>query len=145
MTYDNLITLVSLEKRFFKALALLSGTNDILSDLGALEESTSSSGAALACSWVRNHRRQCDAFWRTATYLQNRARTTAQLLSDTLALQDQVIAKDQGANMLQLNKSAVFLTTLTLVYLPGSFVAVSACAFLSVVAQWLRCCPFVRC
>lgn len=100
----------------------------MLDELLALDDmlcvSVSNATLPSADLFLRNHRRQSDGYVRTTTYLQNRTRCTAQLLADTLALRDQVIAKEQGATMLQLNKSAVFITMLTLIYLPPSLVAV---------------------
>lgn len=84
-----------------------------------------SRGTAQLAAQFKNRRTQCDGYTRTATYQQQRSQTTAQLLANTLSFRDQVIAKEQNGNMLQLNKSAVFITTLTLVYLPASFMAVS--------------------
>ncbi|KPA42068.1 zinc transport protein [Fusarium langsethiae] len=46
-----------------------------------------------------------------------------QLLANTLSFREQSLAKAQNTTMLRLNKSAVFITTLTLLYLPPSFVA----------------------
>lgn len=71
----------------------------------------------------RNMQRHCLANSRNATYLQQRVQLTGELLSDTLSFRDQVVAKEQNGTMLQLNKSAVFITMLTLLYLPASFVA----------------------
>lgn len=45
-------------------------------------------------------------------------------MTESLSFQDQMLAKHQNDSMLQLNKTAVFMTTLTLVYLPSSFIAV---------------------
>jgi Mg2+ and Co2+ transporter CorA len=115
---------VSLERRLFKTTSLLGSTTDVLDELASLD-SVTVPGSAHLYPQVKNHRRQCGGNIRTATFLEQRARITAQLLADTLALRDQVISKEQGASMLQLNKSAVFITTLGLVYLPASFVAVS--------------------
>jgi hypothetical protein len=117
--------LISLENRFLKGLANLASTVELLNELSSLDSSTNADSVAILLPSVQNYRRACLANVRTLTYLQQRARSTAQLLADTLALRDQVISKEQNASMLQLNKSAVFITTLTLVYLPASFVAVS--------------------
>lgn len=78
---------------------------------------------------LKNIQRQCGVYSRTAAHLQERVQVTAQLLSDTLLFRDQVLAKEQNGNMLQLNRSAVFLTTLTLLYLPASFLTVSSSSF----------------
>ncbi|RGP76505.1 zinc transport [Fusarium sporotrichioides] len=51
------------------------------------------------------------------------AQKITQLLANTLSFREQSLAKAQNTTMLRLNKSAVFITTLTLLYLPPSFVA----------------------
>jgi len=124
--YDNLSTLVSLENRFLQAPAILAPATSTLDEICALLDSMSATAANHPGTvQLRNQRRQCVANSRTAEYLRQRTQTTAQLLSNTLSFRDQIVAKEQNGNMLQLNKSAVFITTLTLLYLPASFVAVS--------------------
>ena len=132
--YDHLISMVNLENRFNKTISLLAATIGLVSDLHALlnvhATIPSSSDDSHTGIVFDNHARQCAAFSRTATYLQQRVQTAAQLLANTLSFRDQVIAKEQSGNMLQLNKSAVFITTLTLIYAPASFAAVSPMPFL---------------
>ncbi|KAK4086526.1 hypothetical protein Purlil1_9142 [Purpureocillium lilacinum] len=127
--YDHLISMVNLENRFNKTISLLAATIGLVSDLHALLNVHATIPASSDDSHTGivfdNHARQCAAFSRTATYLQQRVQTAAQLLANTLSFRDQVIAKEQSGNMLQLNKSAVFITTLTLIYAPASFAAVS--------------------
>ncbi|KAI2601966.1 hypothetical protein GGR54DRAFT_634369 [Hypoxylon sp. NC1633] len=122
--YDSLSTLVSLENQFLQAKTLISHGEDVLRELisifGQEALETQSPQAMLP---LDNHRHRAESYRRTATTLQRRSQTTAQLLADTLSFRDQVLAKQQNGSMLQLNKSAVFLTTLTLLYLPASFVA----------------------
>ncbi|KZL65473.1 magnesium transport protein transmembrane region, partial [Colletotrichum tofieldiae] len=55
--------------------------------------------------------------------LRLRVQGTTQLLGNTLSFREQFATKSQNDSMLHLNKSAVFITTLTLLYLPSSFVA----------------------
>lgn len=86
---------------------------------GDLDES------AKLVSGADNLRRRCAAGRRVAGYLEERIKSSSTLLAQTLSLKDQEIAKEQNGNMLQLNKSAVFITMLSLVYAPASFVAVS--------------------
>ncbi|KAI0139926.1 hypothetical protein F4776DRAFT_567118 [Hypoxylon sp. NC0597] len=122
--YDNLHSLASLDNLFLQASTLLSHGEDVLRELSsAFNHEGLKDRAPGMTDTLENYRRQSVAFCRTATFLQRRAQTTAQLLADTLSFRDQVLAKQQNSNMLQLNKSAVFLTTLTLLYLPASFVA----------------------
>jgi hypothetical protein len=125
--YDNLSALISLETRFLQVPAILDTTSETLVDICALISSISVAAAQHPGTLsLRNHIRKCKSYSRAASHLQHRTQTTARLLADTLSFRDQVVAKEQNGNMLQLNKSAVFITTLTLLYLPASFVAVSS-------------------
>ncbi|KAK6954050.1 hypothetical protein Daesc_004012 [Daldinia eschscholtzii] len=123
--YDNLSSLASLDNKFLQANTLLSHTEDVLKELSSTFIQEDLSIAPETINVLDNYRRRCVAHCRVANLLQQRAQTTAQLLANTLSFRDQILAKQQNGNMLQLNKSAVFLTTLTLLYLPASFVAVS--------------------
>lgn len=127
--YDNLSTLVSLQNHFLQAPAILGHAIDTLKELYVLLDEHLQLRALpetrQLTAQLRNQYSNCRAYTRTATYLQQRTQATATLLSDTLSFRDQVVAKEQNGTMLQLNKSAVFITMLTLFYLPASFVAVS--------------------
>ncbi|KAI1211104.1 uncharacterized protein F4807DRAFT_459335 [Annulohypoxylon truncatum] len=121
--YDNLSALASLESQLLQTSSFLSHGKEVLHELSAIlgrEKKNFQTAEALD-----NYCRQALAHSRTATLLQRRANTTTQLLTNTLSCHDQLLAKQQNDNMLRLNKSAVFLTTLTLLYLPASFVAVN--------------------
>ncbi|WYZ34124.1 hypothetical protein EsH8_I_000400 [Colletotrichum jinshuiense] len=124
---SHLTTLASLENRFLQIPAILASSEDVLRELSALcagrtEEDVDDELRA-SCSDFENFRRKCGAFSRTATYLHQRAQTTAQLLANTLSFREQLDTRKQNDNMLRLNKSVVFITTLTLLYLPPSFIA----------------------
>ncbi|KAI1766161.1 hypothetical protein GGR53DRAFT_235139 [Hypoxylon sp. FL1150] len=121
--YNNLSSLASLDNKFLQVSTLLSHGEDAMVELSSIFKQAGTINASELVAALDNHRRQAVACCRTATFLQRRAQTTAQLLADTLSFRDQILAKQQNSNMLQLNKSAVFLTTLTLLYLPASFVA----------------------
>ncbi|KAI0169817.1 hypothetical protein GGR52DRAFT_485037 [Hypoxylon sp. FL1284] len=121
--YDNLSSLTSLDNQFLQASTLVTHGEDAIRELSAAFGQEPTPGALEVVEALDNYRRQAVACCRTATFLQRRAQTTAQLLADTLSFRDQILAKQQNSSMLQLNKSAVFLTTLTLLYLPASFVA----------------------
>ncbi|KAI2781624.1 hypothetical protein F4815DRAFT_69492 [Daldinia loculata] len=122
--YDNLSALASLDNQFLQVATLLSHSEDVLKELSSIfiQEGLKSI-APETIDVFDNYRRRSVAHCRVANLLQQRAQTTAQLLANTLSFRDQILAKQQNGNMLQLNKSAVFLTTLTLLYLPASFVA----------------------
>ena len=145
--YDNLNTLVSLQNRFLQVPAILNHAIDTLKELYVLlDEHPQLRMLPLETRQLtiqlRNQYSNCRAYSRTALYLQQRTQATATLMSDTLSFRDQVVAKEQNGTMLQLNKSAVFITMLTLFYLPASFVAVSwqttAPAHLSTSCLWLN-------
>jgi hypothetical protein len=126
--YPTLRQLVSFEVRLAKAVAVLELTRILLSQLNTFVSTTTpDSMSDLATpelvTQIHNHQLQCDTYTTTAGFIRQRAQTLAQLLSSTLSFHDQNISNEQNANMFRLNKSAVFITTLTLVYLPASFVA----------------------
>lgn len=119
--HAHLSSLISIQKDFLQIPTILAAAGDVLTELNALI----SSDANQETQKLKNIQRQCETYSRTATHLRQRVQITAQLLADTLLFRDQVLANEQNGNMLQLNRSAVFLTTLTLVYLPASFLTVS--------------------
>ncbi|KAK7951620.1 uncharacterized protein PG986_007348 [Apiospora aurea] len=125
--YDALSTLVALQNRFLQVPVIMEHTTQLLDELSGwlvdLSDPHPSKQTIKFGAELRNHKRHCQAYARSAEYLQRRAQSVAQLLSDTLSFRDQVEAKIQNGNMIQLNKSAVFITALTLLYLPSSFVA----------------------
>ncbi|KAJ5165155.1 Mg2+ transporter protein CorA-like/Zinc transport protein ZntB [Penicillium coprophilum] len=122
--YDSLSTLTALQTRFLEVPAVLASATDILDELCTVISSESViSTDKSAVQVFKNYRRECIANSRNASHLQERAQIVSKLLADTLLFRNQVLAKEQNTNMLQLNKSAVFITTLTLVYLPSSFLA----------------------
>jgi hypothetical protein len=124
--YDNLSVLVSIEHKFLLIPALLEQATDVLVEIDSHVASTAEPTANHpGTQQLKNLQRQCIAYSRTATHLRQRVQTAAQLLANTLSFRDQVMTKQQNENMLKLNKTAVFITTLTLFYLPASFVTVS--------------------
>lgn len=123
LSYDHLSTLSILEIRFLQVPAMIAATTDVIDELCELFDKMSRPRSE--SQDLRNHRRKCLIHSRTATHLKERVQTIARLLADTLLLRDQVVAREQNKNIFQLNKSAVFITTLTLLYLPASFLGVS--------------------
>ncbi|KAJ5955057.1 hypothetical protein N7501_009336 [Penicillium viridicatum] len=122
--YDSLRTLTGLQTQFLEVSTILASATDLLDDLCTLISSgsvTSTNHAGV--HFYKNRRRECIANSHNAKHLQERAQIVSNLLADTLLFRDQALAKEQNSNMLKLNKSAVFITTLTLVYLPSSFLA----------------------
>ncbi|KAK7989380.1 pho87 protein [Apiospora arundinis] len=125
--YDTLSTIVGLQNRFLQVPVFMEHTSELLDELKEwltdMSGPHSSQETIKLGTELRNHKRHCQAYARSAEYMQRRAQSVAQLLSDTLSFRDQVEAKIQNGSMIQLNKSAVFITALTLLYLPSSFVA----------------------
>ncbi|KAJ5839581.1 Mg2+ transporter protein CorA-like/Zinc transport protein ZntB [Penicillium rubens] len=120
--HDSLITLTALQTRFLEVPAILASATGILDELCTVISSQSVISKNYGIHSFQNHRGECIANSHNASHLQQRAQVISKLLADTLLFRDQVMAKEQNTNMLQLNKSAVFITLLTLLYLPSSFV-----------------------
>ena len=79
-----------------------------------------------------NYRTLAEAYSQNATFLIDKIRKTAQLVSDTLNMKHQKITQDTNENTLALTNAAVkdsatirVITVVTLLYLPTTFVAVS--------------------
>ncbi|KAJ6785979.1 hypothetical protein PWT90_06274 [Aphanocladium album] len=126
--YDQLSILSSLQARFLKIISLVSSTTELLDELLNFLQNfpdvvNEHRRQNTIVNNLNNHRRSCMSYQRSANFLRDRVQAASQLLANTLSYRDQVIANEQNGNMLQLNKSAVFITTLTLIYAPASFVA----------------------
>ncbi|KAF6834743.1 hypothetical protein CMUS01_06060 [Colletotrichum musicola] len=128
--YIHLTELAYLENRFLQIPTILTASKEVLEDLISFcndqchgKNKRVSSYARASSFQFRQYHRRCKAFARVADYLQQRAQKINQLLANTLSFREQLDAKSQNAIMLRLNRSAVFITTLTLLYLPPSFVA----------------------
>ncbi|KAK1496664.1 hypothetical protein CTAM01_08302 [Colletotrichum tamarilloi] len=129
--YSHLTDLADLENRFLQTSIILTASQDVIdcltticADLRDLSMSCEKQVQILKRRF-QHGQRMCAANHRTATYLHQRSRTTAQLLANALSFREQLESRAQNNNMLSLNRSAVFITTLTLLYLPPSFIAVS--------------------
>ena len=129
VNHETLSELRSLESRFMPAPAILQSFSDTLSGLGSLSEKLSvhncihANEVRLFAISINNYHKQALTFIRTAKFLQQRSNNTATLVSDTVAFKNQGVAQEQNGNMLVLTRSAVFLTVLTLIYLPWTFMA----------------------
>jgi hypothetical protein len=110
--------------------AILENFVDVLDELKDLSESLaaektiSASDAKTAKRRLENCRKQCLAYSRSAEFLAHRSDNAARLLADTLGFRNQYVAQEQNLKMLILTRSAVFITVLTLIYLPWTFVSV---------------------
>lgn len=130
--YHHLTDLAYLESRLLQTTVMLGSSNELLEGLSTLcrnwyPDSTGydrESGVSALTEFL-SHQLNCRSYVRVAEYLQKLAEKNTQLLANTLSFREQLYAKAQNDNMLRLNKSAVFITTLTLFYLPASFVSVS--------------------
>ena len=126
LKYENLNMLTKLESHCLQLPTILAGAIDVLEELSTLLQSSPLASSNISVlEDLQNRRRQCVAYSRTARNLQQQIQSITRLLADTLLLRDQVVAAEQSKNMLQLNESAVFITRLSLMYLPPSFIAVS--------------------
>ncbi|KAF2473418.1 uncharacterized protein BDR25DRAFT_282954 [Lindgomyces ingoldianus] len=127
VNHETLSKLRSLESHFMPTPAILQSFLDTLSELGSFSEKLlahnciHANEVRLFAILVSKYRRHALTFIRTAKFLQQRSNNTATLVSDTVAFKNQGVAQEQNGNMLLLTRSAVFLTVLTLFYLPWTF------------------------
>ncbi|KAL3417524.1 hypothetical protein PVAG01_10534 [Phlyctema vagabunda] len=138
--HADLGTLYKLKNKLHQASSILANSSALFSDIRSLLErlpcSSKVAGGSLSTE-LRNRERECTSYVRTANSMQERAQANIEFLSTTVMLRDQVVSKEQNGimmkqndnmmeqnrNMIQLNKSAVFITAVTLVYLPSSWLA----------------------
>ena len=127
VNHETLSKLRSLESRFMLAPAILQSFSDALSELGSFSEKLlahncmQANEVRLFATSIDNYRKHASTFIRTAKFLQQRSNSTATLVSDTVAFKNQGVAQEQNGNMLLLTRSAVFLTVVTIFYLPWTF------------------------
>jgi Mg2+ and Co2+ transporter CorA len=129
--YDDLSRLASLENRFLQMQVLLKQSLELMDSLIADPDTNGLPAAVNGLKAVSSqvlpapewHKARCAAYLFAADYLHKRTQSAIQLLTLGISLQDQAIAKDQNAAMLGLNRSVGFITTITLFYLPASFVS----------------------
>ncbi|KAF5264283.1 hypothetical protein FOXYS1_4940 [Fusarium oxysporum] len=126
--YHHLTELAFLETRLVQVPAMLAASKDVLEGLVCLcrgmtgredEKITEFSRSTLAV--IQQHIRECAGYTRVADCLEQRVQKITQLLANTLSFREQLNAKVQNNSMLKLNN---LITTLTVLYLPASFVAV---------------------
>lgn len=130
--FHHLPKLAYLESRLVQIPFLLAASNDVLAGLSSLcqgllcnTDDHLQESARTAMVQFNQQKSYCEVYSRGAQCLQLQSQKITQLLANTLNFREQSLAKVQNTTMLRLNKSAVFITTLTLLYLPPSFVAVS--------------------
>ncbi|KAJ5090601.1 Mg2+ transporter protein CorA-like/Zinc transport protein ZntB [Penicillium argentinense] len=122
--FNELQSLTQLISRLHVSTANLDSALNLIDECSELYKSHSQPVEAQnGYHTLKNISRQCRSNAQNAKQLEKRINSISQLLTDTVLFRDQVVAKEQNQNMIQLNKSAVFITTLTLLYLPASFIA----------------------
>ncbi|EYB26801.1 hypothetical protein FG05_09151 [Fusarium graminearum] len=128
--FHHLPKLAYLESRLAQIPFLLAASNDVLAGLSSLcqgllcnTDDHLQESARTAMVQFNQQKSYCEVYSRGAQCLQLQSQKITQLLANTLNFREQSLAKVQNTTMLRLNKSAVFITTLTLLYLPPSFVA----------------------
>lgn len=96
---------------------------------------------------LQNYNRMTAAYLQNATFILQKIRATAQMLSDTLKMKDQQTARNISRNTLALNNRVMqdsgtirVITVVTLLFLPGQFIAVKiiSTAMFSLVLLTLR-------
>ncbi|KAJ2994220.1 hypothetical protein NUW58_g1615 [Xylaria curta] len=122
VNYEKLNTLYVLLNKLLQIPTLVSHSSDVLYGLSSHFMGDVRLNAT-AIQQIKNFQRQTALYSRTATCLHQRAQTTAQLLSDTLSLREQTVAKSQAENMANLSKSTYWITIMGLLYLPTTLIA----------------------
>jgi hypothetical protein len=130
VSHDTLGRVRFLESRFLPLRPILTSFEELADGLQDLGRVLGAKGCAVAerqlqvDSQLANAKRYARAFVRTTMFLQERSNNTATLLADTLAFRNQGVAQEQNGSMVVLTRSAVFITVITLVYLPWTLVTV---------------------
>lgn len=130
MNHDTLGKVRSLENRFIPIRAILVSFEEVVDGLKSLGGVLSSRRCVERQEQRRfamrleNTERYARTFTRTSLFLQQRSNNTATLLADTLAFRNQGVAQEQNSSMVLLTRSAVFITVITLIYLPWTLVSV---------------------
>jgi hypothetical protein len=131
VSHDTLGRVRYLESRFLLLRPILTSFEEVADGLEDLGMVLVAKGCVVAERQLQAHsqlinaKRYARAFVRTAIFLQERSNNTATLLADTLAFRNQGIAQEQNGSMVVLTRSAVFITVITLIYLPWTLMTVS--------------------
>jgi hypothetical protein len=130
VSHDTLGRVRSLESRFLPLRPILTSFEEVADGLEILGQGLVARGCVtggdqrLVDLHLENAKRYARTLRRTVIFLQERSNNTATLLSDTLAFRNQGVAQDQNGSMVVLTRSAVFITVITLVYLPWTLATV---------------------
>ncbi|KAF7593744.1 hypothetical protein BBP40_010920 [Aspergillus hancockii] len=120
------LPLQAIFRSFGKTLSVLQQGNNALRDCSIVHPASWQSMKQL----LDNYDHSVDAYSQGASFLQSRAATTAQLISDTFAFKSSDTAQRQTIYMLDLTRKTVddsttvrVITIVTLIYLPSTFMA----------------------
>ncbi|KAF7537675.1 hypothetical protein G7054_g3540 [Neopestalotiopsis clavispora] len=122
--YNSLNELLNLDSRLFQISTLCAhGEDTIKRLLSIFEPGVWDAMTPAMTTQLVNCCGQTQNFSRTALCLQRKAQNTCVLLTNSVSYRDQIVGKEQSKSMLHLSKSAMFITTMGLFYLPPSFIA----------------------
>lgn len=125
----RLLLLPTIFHSLTQSIRMLEAYNDDVQADGRIADDT----CRFTLETLANYRTLIEAYSQNTTFLVEKIRKTAQLLSDTLNLKQQQIAQNTNEITLALTNAAVkdsatirVITVVTLLYLPTTFVAVSS-------------------
>ena len=123
----RLLLLPPIFQSHMQAIQTLQTMNSALQADGAVSDDTHKATQET----LQNYNRAAAAYLQNATFILQKIRATAQMLSDTLKMKDQQTAQNISKNTLALNDKVVqdsgtirVITVVTLLFLPGQFIAV---------------------
>ena len=123
----RLLLLPPIFQSLIQIIQTLQTMNDALQADGAVSDETHKSTQET----LHNYITATAAYLQNATFILQKIRATAQMLSDTLKMKHQQTAQNISKNTLALNNRVVqdsgtirVITVVTLLFLPGQFIAV---------------------
>ena len=123
----RLLLLQPIFQSLIQAIETLQTMNDAFQADGAVSGETHKATQES----LQNYSRAAAAYQQNATFILQKIRATAQMLSDTLKMKNQQTAENISKNTLALNNRVVLdsgtirvITIVTLLFLPGQFIAV---------------------
>ena len=123
----RLLLLPPIFQSLIEAIQILQTMNDAFLADGAVSPETHKATQ----DTLQNYSRAAAAYQQNASFILQKIRATAQMLSDTLKMKHQQTAENISKNTLGLNNKVVqdsgtirVITVVTLLFLPGQFIAV---------------------
>ena len=123
----RLLLLPPIFQSLMQAIQTLQTMNDAFLADGAISDETHKATQEK----LQNYTRATAAYQQNATFILQKIRATAQMLSDTLKMKHQQTAENISKNTLAMNNRVVqdsgtirVITVVTLLFLPGQFIAV---------------------